>query len=134
MSVDKVSTISRWRQRWGGVVERHCLIQIRSHGGGSKEQETLSAGFSMKVPAASKDSTGEGAVVPDSASGGRGPCHSQRQRSVEPPILSFVFARHGRMGRSSVLSFPARRGDRLTQTCRHPTSSHLQKLRVRRET
>ena len=73
----------------------------------------------MRVPAATKTPGGEGTAIPDSASGGKDPCHSQAQILVGPPILSCAFVRQVWVGRSSVLSFHAGREDALTQVCKH---------------
>ena len=70
-------------------------------------------------PCSHQDSRAEDTAIPDSASGGKDPCHSQAQILVGPPILSCAFLRQVQVGRSSVLSFPAGREDALTQVCKH---------------
>lgn len=70
-------------------------------------------------PCSHQASWGEGTAIPDLASGGKDPCHSQAQILAGPPILSCAFVRQVWVGRSSVLSFPAGREDVLTQVCKH---------------
>lgn len=120
---DKYLTTAARKPRWGGV-ERHCLILAPVREASSlcrpraQQQETSYSGLRKTDPAATSDSQGEGTAIPGSASGGRGPCHSQGQILAGPPILSCVFARYVWMGSSSVLCFPARREDSLIQMCK----------------
>lgn len=76
-------------------------------------------------PCSHQASRGEGTAIPDSASGGMDPCHSQAQILAGPPILSCAFVRQVRVGRSSVLSFPAGREDALTQVCKHTCNTPI---------